>query len=97
MVVVGGVEDADVDVDVDEVMSIVKVVVDDGPAMTVIVATLSSFTAAASTNASDIPLVPRLVLSPSKVTRAFSAEQLRLPALSLDRIVVPSREIEKLV
>ena len=92
-VVVWGVEDADVD----EVTSIVRVVVDDGPAMTVIVATVSSFTAAASTNASDVSVLLRLVLWPSKVTRAFSAEQLKLPALSLDRIVVPSRDIEKLV
>lgn len=100
MVVVGGVVVvAAEDVVVDEVMSIVKVVVDDGPAMTVIVASLSPFTAAASTKASDIPsvVVPRLVLWPSKVTRAFSAVQLRLPELSLERIVVPERETEKLV
>lgn len=97
MVVVGGTDE-------DETPS-VNVVVDDGPAMTVIVAALSSLTAAASTIPPDVPVMLdtvsaaalRLVLWPLKVTRAFSEVQLRLPALSFERIVVPSRDTEKLL
>lgn len=37
------------------------------------------------------------MLWPFRVTRAFSAEQLRLPALSFERIVVPDKGTEKLV
>lgn len=73
--------------------------------MIVIVATVSSFTAAASTTASDLPemldtvsaTALRLVLWPLKVTRAFSAEQLKLPVLSLESIILSDRETEKLL
>jgi hypothetical protein len=93
MVVVGGVVE-------EEVTSIVSVVVDDGPAMTVMVAMASSFTAAASIIAADVPVVSiaalRLPLWPSKVTREFWVVQLRLPELSLERTAVAERATEKL-
>lgn len=87
--------------------SIVSVVVSDRPVMIVTVATFS-FTASAFTTFSDIApsepesnttfeATPERVFSPSKVTRAFWEEQLRFPALSLERMEVSERVIEKLV
>lgn len=93
----------------ESVTLIVSVVVVDCPAMTVMVAMFWLPTAAAWTI--SFAVVPRLVFSastmsvaaptrvlwPSKVTNAFSEEQLRLPALSLDMIALPDRGTVKLV
>lgn len=88
-----------------------RVVVVDWPAMTVIVAMArpTPSTSAALTASAAVPgepvdesattsvADPVRVFSPSKVMRAFCAEQLRFPALTLERISVPERGIEKLV
>lgn len=87
----------------------IRVVVEETPAMTAIVAApgssatsactiarLSTSNAAASAATVSVA-APTREFSPSNVTRAFCEEQLRFPALSLERTAVSDKVIEKLV
>lgn len=88
--------------------STVRVVVSDDPCIIVTVAMFTFTTASAwtalfasapveSAARTAAKAAPVRALLPSKVTRAFWDEQLRFPALSLDRIFDSERVIEKLV